>query len=593
MSFHPNEVARRARAVRAISALAIGALALGFFRAQVLRGDEFALQADGNRLREVPLVAPRGIILDRNGEIIAENLPGYTVSLLTPTVDSLNAALDALSRVVPIEQTQRNLVMRRYERARNRPAVIFNDASFEVISVLEERRMEFPGLIIQSSPKRYYPDGEALAAIIGYTSEISEGELEQDRFADGYKAGQHVGKSGLEREYEARLRGIEGRRFVEVDARERVVRDQGVRPDIAPSAPEALRSTLDLELQRYIHETFGDSLRGAVVAMDPETGGVLALYSAPTYDANRFTGGVAASYYDALLNDPTRPMYNKAVQGAYPPASTWKLATSVIAMERGLAEIDTRMEQPCTGGYQFGNRRFRCWKPAGHGNVTLGEAIANSCDVYFYQLGLKIGLGNLIAGGIKLSFGERTGIDLPYETQPSFPPVDYQKYYDSKYGARGWNASATLSLSIGQGEDAQTVINMAQFYTALASDGSAAQPHLIDTIVPRKQLFNIRPDQLAALRQAMADVVSGRGTAGSAALKGIVVAGKTGTAENPPYPDHAWFVGFAPYERPRIVVAVFVEYGLHGYVAARIATKVMEQYLNVSLVNASATTAAQ
>lgn len=592
MSFHPNEVARRARAVRTISALAIGALALGFFRAQVLRGDEYASQADGNRLREVPLVAPRGIILDRNGEIMAENLPGYTVSLLTPTVDSLNSALDALSRIVPMEQAQRNLVMRRFERARSRPAVIFNDASFEVISVLEERRSEFPGLIIQSSPKRYYPDGEALASIVGYTGEISEQELEQERFSDGYKAGQHVGKDGLELEYEARLRGQEGRRFVEVDARERVVRDQGVRPDIAPSAPEALRSTLDLELQRYIHETFGDSLRGAVVALDPETGGVLALYSGPTFDANRFTGGVASSYFDPLLADPARPLYNKAIKGYYPPASTWKLATSIIGMEEGLLEIDTRMEQPCTGGYQFGNRRFKCWKPAGHGNVNLAEAIANSCDVYFYQLGLKIGLGKLVAGGIRLGFGERSGIDLPYETKSEFPSADYQKYFDSKYGARGWNQSATLSMSIGQGENAQTVINMARFYTALASDGSAAAPHLIDTLAERKQLFNIRPDQLAALRQSMADVVSGRGTAGSAALKDIVVAGKTGTAQNAG-PDHAWFVGFAPYERPRVVVAVFVEYGLHGYVAARIATKVMERYLNVSLVNASATTAAQ
>jgi penicillin-binding protein 2 len=389
------------------------------------------------------------------------------------------------------------------------------------------------------------------------------------------------------------LRGIEGSHFVEVDARGRVVREQGVRDDVPPRPPEALRSTLDMDLQRFIHETYGDSLRGAVVALDPMSGGVLALYSGPTFDANRFTGGVAASYFDQLNTDPARPMYNKAVQGAYEPASTWKLATSIIAMEQGIAEIGTRMEVPCTGGYQFGTRRFKCWKPEGHGNVTLAQAIANSCDVYFYQLGLKIGLKNLVAGGLRLGFGERTGIDLPFETRSTFPDSNVTKYYNDKYGARGWTNAVTLNLSIGQGENSQTVINMARFYTALATDGAAAPPHLIETDVERKQLFNLRPEQLAALRAAMADVVSGRGTAGSAALQGIVVAGKTGTAQNPPNPDHAWFVGFAPYEKPQIVVAVFLEYGLHGYAAARIATKVMERYLNVSLVNASATTAAQ
>ncbi len=593
MSFHPNEVARRSRAVRTVVTLALSTLALGFFRAQVLRSSEYALQADGNRLREVPLVAPRGIIYDRNGEIVAENLPGYTVSLLSPTTDSLNSALDALSKVIPIDQAQRNLVLRRHERARNRPAVIFNDASFDVVSALEERRIEFPGLIIQSSPKRYYPDGEAIASIIGYTNEISEQELLLPQFDTTYKAGQHIGKTGLERQYEHRLRGIEGRRFVEVDARGRVVREQGVRPDIPPEAPPPIRSTIDLDLQRFIHETYGDSLRGAVVALDPHTGGVLAMYSGPSFDINRFTGGVSASYYNQLMEDPRRPMYNKAVQGTYPPASTWKLATSIIAMEHGVAEIGTHMEVPCTGGYQFGNRRFRCWKAAGHGNLTLGQAIANSCDVYFYQLGLRIGLENLVVGGLRLGFGQRTGIDLPSETRSIFPDSNVTKYYNDKYGRNGWSRAVILNLSIGQGENTQTVMNMARFYTALATDGAAAPPHLIETEVERQQLFSLRPDQMAALRTAMVDVVSGRGTAGSAALQGIVVAGKTGTAENPPHPDHAWFVGFAPHDEPRIVVAVFVEYGLHGYVAARIATRVMEHYLKVTLVNASASTAAQ
>ncbi len=564
-------------------------LGTAFFRTQVLRTTQYAVQSEANRLREVPIPAPRAIIYDRNGEIIAENLPGYTVSLMSPTRDSLVSALNALEQVIPIDPTHRSLVLRRFERAPHRPAVIYNDASLEVVSTLEERRTEYPGLIIQSSPKRYYPDGEAVASIIGYISEISERELATPQFAEQYKAGQLIGKGGLERQYEARLRGKEGLRFVEVDARGRVVKESGVRDDIPPESPPALRSTLDLDLQRFIHERYADSLLGAVVALDPATGGVLALYSGPTFDANRFTGGVPASYYDQLNTDPRRPMYNKAVQGRYPPASTWKLATAIVGMERGAADIGTRMPQPCRGGYQFGRRFFKCWKKDGHGDVTLAEAIAKSCDTYFYQLGLKVGLTELVAGGVRMGFGKRSGIDLPYETESLFPSVNVSEYMNEKYGPGNWTNAVTLNLSIGQGENAQTVINMAKFYTALATDGSAAPPHLIETDVEREKLFNITPQQLESLRAALADVVSGRGTAGSAAIQGLTIAGKTGTAQTPPDPDHAWFVGFAPYDEPKIVVAVFVEFGLHGYTAARIATRVMERYLNTSLVNPSAT----
>jgi penicillin-binding protein 2 len=426
---------------------------------------------------------------------------------------------------------------------------------------------------------------------MGYIGEIGELELTLPQF-EGYKPGQLIGKAGLERQYEERLHGREGSRFVEVDARGRVVREQGVRPDIVPQAPEPLISTLDMDLQRFIHERYKDSLLGAVVALDPKTGGVLALYSGPTYDINRFTGSVPPSYFTQLLNDPRRPLYNKATQGYYPPASTWKLATAIVAMERGVADIDTHMDKPCTGGFMYGNRYFRCWKHDGHGDVDMRQAIATSCDTYFYQLGLKIGLSNLVAGGIRMGFGERSGIDYPQETQPKFPDADVTRYYNNEYGARNWTNAVTLNLSIGQGENAQTVINMARFYTALATDGTAPRPHLIEQPTERTQLFSIRPEQLEALRLAMADVVSGRGTAGSAAVQGLTVAGKTGTAQNAG-PDHAWFVGFAPYDDPQIVVAVFVEYGLHGYTAARIATRVMERYLKTELVNASATTNAQ
>lgn len=575
MRYHPHEVLYRARAARTILLVAFFALGAAFFRAQVIESAVYTRQAENNRLREVPVPGARGIIYDRKGEIIAENLPGYSVSILSPTEDSLKSALRSLSHLVPIDSLG---AIRRYRRAPARPAVIFSDASFDVVSILEEHRVEFPGLIIQSSPRRFYPDGEAMAALVGYTGEISEEELSRERF-DSYKAGQQVGKAGLELQYEELLRAREGTRFVEVDARNRVVRDAGVRPDIPPEAPEPLRTNIDLDLQRYAHSYFGDSLRGAVVALEPTTGAVLALYSAPSYDINNFVGGVSTAFYQSLLDDPHRPLVNRAMQGAYPPASTWKLATAVIGLQLGLVSMDSHMERPCTGSYFYG-RVFRCWDHSGHGDITLAEAIAKSCDVYFYQLGLKIGLSRLLAGGVKLGFDKKTGIDLPNERGSIWP--ENTDYFDKRYGPRGWNRSVVLSLSIGQANNAQTPLNMARFYTALATDGQAATPHIVDRPPEREQILNLNPEQLAGIQMALADVIS-RGTAASAQIRGLTIAGKTGTAEVPPLKDFAWFVGYAPADHPRIVLAIVVEEGLHGSAAARVATKLMERYLKTQL----------
>jgi penicillin-binding protein 2 len=581
MSYHPNDVSRRATVARGL--LVVGFLALGsaFFRAQVLRNKEYLAQAEQNRFREVPLAAPRGIIYDRNGKIIAENLPGFTVSLLSPTADSLRSAMRRLSNIIPVTDDQVEAAVRRWRKNPTRPAVILPDAPFDVVAVLEERRVENPSLIIQSTPKRYYPDGPAVASFVGYTGEVTERELEDTLHTD-YKPGQQIGKGGLEKSYERQLRGREGVRYVEVDSRGRVVKEAGARAEEAPEAAKPLRTNIDLDLQRFVAGLLGDSLRAGVVALDPETGAVLALHSAPSYDPNRFVGGIPADYWRELNTDVRRPLYNKVIQGRYPPASTWKLATSAMAMEAGLVQLDDYMPQPCTGGYRYG-RYFRCWNHSGHGNLNLRQAIEQSCDVYFYQVGLKLGLSRMVAGGLKLKMRERSGIDLPNETQPQFPP-DAQNYFNERYGARGWVAgSVSLNLSIGQGENAQTLINMARFYTALATDGRAARPEVVTRSPERASIMNLTEPQMLGLRLAMAGVVSSRGTANSARVEGITVAGKTGTAQNPPNPDHAWFMGFAPAERPRIVVGVFVEYGEHGYVAARIATKVMAFYLKAAM----------
>jgi len=575
VSFHPNDVVRRSRLARSLLLLAFVLLGGGFYRAQVLRHSEYVVQSEENRLREIPLPADRGVIYDRRGKVIAENLPGYTVSLMAPHADSLRTALRSLAQIIELRPGDVEAIVQRFNRAPNRPAVILADAKFQEISVLEEHRTEFPQLIIQSTPKRWYPDGPAVASLVGYTGEISELELATPKY-EAYKAGMRVGKRGLEQQYEGYLRGREGYRFVEVDARGRVVREAGARADQQPQSGPDLQTNVDLDLQKFVVNLFADTILGAAVALDPRTGGVLALHSAPTYDPNRFTGGIPKAYWDSLNTDPRRPMYNKAIQGRYPPASTFKLATAILGLQQNLVRLDTRMPQGCSGGYYFG-RYWKCWDKKGHGNVNLQQAIEKSCDVYFYQLGLQLKLQGLIAGGVQLKFGERSGIDLPSETKPEYPFA--LEYYKKRFPRGFVPASSALNLSIGQGENAQTVVNMAKFYTALATDGTMSTPSVVRATPQRERIFTLTDGDMAGIRRALTGVVSERGTAGSARLEGVTIAGKTGTAQNPPNPDHAWFVGFAPAEDPQVVVAVFLEYGEHGYFAARVASKIIEAYL--------------
>jgi penicillin-binding protein 2 len=581
MNLKPNELHRRGRVAAMGAAVAIGVLGAAFFRTQVLDHARYAMESDENRLNELPLPAPRGRILDRHGQVIAENIPGYTVSMLSTGPDSLRATLERLASIIPMTDSQVSVIVRRYRSAPTRPATIITDATFEQVSILEEQRVQFPGLVIQSAPKRHYPAGPAVATLVGYTGEINEDELAREDHS-GYKPGQQVGRAGLEKEYERLLRGEEGSRFVEVDARGRVVRQVGARPDLPPVAGTDLHTNIDLDLQLFTASLFDSTMQGGAVALDPTTGAVLALHSAPAFDPNDFIGGISRSKYGALLEDPAKPLFNKALQGRYPPASSFKLATAIIAMEAGIVGLDDRMPEPCTGGYQFGSRYFRCWESKGHGSLTLAQAIEKSCNVYFYQLGLRLNLDRFLKGGVALAFNKATGVDLPEESRPGWP--DAIAYFDRLHGPRGWTNAVTLNLAIGQGENGQTVLSMARFYTALATDGHAVRPSVVERPVERTRLFSLTPEQMAGIREALHGVVSTRGTAASAAITGVAVAGKTGTGQNPHGRDHGWFVGFAPQHDPRIVVAVLVEFGEHGYVAARIATKIMERYLKTAVI---------
>lgn len=424
MSIYGKKLPRRGPAAAIIMSAALLLLIAAFFWTQVVRHGRFSLQAEENRLREMPVPAARGVIYDRDGKPIADNVVGYSVVALVRSEDSLRVLLEGLRPLIGLTDRDAVDALKRYERDRSRPVVILRDASYDVVSVLEEHRLELPGLVIQLSPRRVYPAGKAVGALTGYVAEIDVLELStRRREGDEYRAGQLIGKQGLEQQYEAQLRGSEGTRFVEVDARNRVVRSVGARPDIPAVAGQPLHTSIDLDLQTYIDSLFGDTLSGGVVAMDPQSGGVLAIYSSPAVDPNRFIGSVASSYYDSLRNDPRRPLFNKALQGTYPPGSIWKLATAVIALQDSVVAFADHMPRPDPGYFVFGDRIWRDWKPGGHGNLDLSAAIVESCNVYFYQLGLKIGLPRLVDGGLQLGFGHKSGIDLPGESRPRFPIV--------------------------------------------------------------------------------------------------------------------------------------------------------------------------
>lgn len=572
-AFHPFQLARRGTLAVRLIAVVFALLTASFFRLQILEHDEYALRAESNRLRPLPMVAPRGLILDRHGLVIAENVPGYSVSLLASSARELERMLGTLRPVLTLDTAQVRYIIQRYRAAPYEPALVVKDADFELVSALEERRAAIPGLVIQTEPKRFYPDSTAVAHLVGYVGEATEQELAG--IFRGRRLGATVGKTGLERQYEDTLAGSDGVRFIEVDALGRVVREEGAQA--LPSVQgDTLRTTIDLDLQRFIAAIYPKQYRGAMVAMDPRNGAILALYSNPAYNPNDFVGGVPAALWETLTTDPAIPLLNRAIGTRYPPASTFKLATALLGLREGIVTAETHMPVPCRGGLQIGNRYFRCWRSAGHGSLDLIGAVAASCDVYFYQLGLRLTVANMSTGGTDVGFGQRTGIDLPNEITSLYPSST--AYYDRVYGRGGWTNTLSANLAIGQGENAQTLINMVRFYAALGNGGHVPTPFIVRERTAPPPPIQLDDTLFLALRRALIAVVE-RGTARGSRLADIRFAGKTGTAQNPHGDDHGWFIGFAPADEPRIVVGGIFEFGLHGTTVAPYVARAIEHYL--------------
>ncbi len=570
----------RAIAARGIVVALLGVLVSALFRAQVIGSSSWRLQSESNRLRSVTVPPPRGIIRDRAGRALADNAPGYSVSIVPAQGDSMRITLERLREHLAISESRYAALLESVAANPRTPVTVSADAPFDAVAALEERRSSFPRLLIQATPKRRYPAGVVGAHVLGYVGEVSEAEMESPEF-EGVEAGRVVGKSGVEKMHDARLRGRPGTRFVEVDARRRVVGSFRGVDSIPVVAGGDLDLHLDLDLMEWIHRIFPAGMQGAVVALEVETGAVLALYSAPAFDPNIFAGTVDAAEWEKLSGDPQNPLYHRAVMGTYAPGSLWKLATAAIALDLGVVSPEERMPAPCRGAYRYGNRLARCWDENGHGSLDLIGAIRHSCNVYFYQLGLRVGLARLLEGGNAMGFGDRCGIDLPREAAGTFPG-------DVEFWERTFEYPAqegeVLSIAIGQGPNAQTPLKLGQFLLAIARDGSAPAPSL-HRDAPRRDSWtlNVSAEDLASVREGVRRVMQPGGTAHMSSLEHFDLLGKTGTAQSGgDRPDHAWFFGMAglPGAEAEIVVVALVEFGGAGSeVAAPLAAKTADHYL--------------
>jgi len=581
-------------------------LLLKLWDLQVMKGDIFRKFSEQNRLRLEKIPAFRGMILDRNGRLLVDNHPSFSAYVARENLKDKDRTLKLLAKFINMEVEEIEKKLEKYKDIPLfEPVLIKKNLSRDEVVLLESYRLELPGIMVQVRPKRSYLYGSLASHLLGYLGEIGPKELEKRR-EDGYKLGDFIGKSGVERAWESFLKGKDGGRLVQVDATGRMVNlsfDEEVKfpKEIPPTPGMNVILSLDLELQEEAEKALADKV-GAIVAMDPKNGRILAMVSHPNFNPNIISNGIQADEWKSLLEDPFHPLENRVIRGQYNPGSTFKIITAIAALEKGI--IDAKTKFYCNGKYTFKGKSFYCWKKSGHGSVDLYQALVQSCNVYFYQLGIMVGIDNLAHYAYLFGLGKLTGIPLEGEKAGIIPSTRWKK---SRYGIP-WYAGETISTSIGQGYILVTPLQMAQFISALVNGGMIFQPQLVlrvedpyGKIVKEyrpKMLrkISISQENLEIIKKALIGVVNDpKGTGKKAKIEGITVGGKTGTVQvakikdhysnsmdlELPYElrDHAWFVGFAPAEDPQIVLVVFVEHGgSGGTVAAPIAGQILKKY---------------
>ncbi|MFH1011365.1 MAG: penicillin-binding protein 2 [bacterium] len=554
-----------------IGGMLFGLLIARLVHLQVVRGDDYREKSDNNRIRLVEIAPARGAMFDRHGTLLVSNQPVYTLYGVPAEMKRDTVGLARVAQILGYDaQTFRRKILES-GRGSYLPQRLQRDLSFTSLSQIEEQRDILPGIFLQVEPKRYHPMRMG-AHVFGYVAEVSPEELPG---FPGTRAGDLVGKRGLEKTYDEFLRGQKGQRLAIVNVFGQEVGDLEGGHRVPPVAGKNLRLTIDAPLQALAESLLTDKI-GAIVAMEPSTGEILALASAPTYDPDIFAGAVAAADWQRLLSDPIKPMLDRAVQSVYPPGSTIKMAMLAEGLES--KEIDVNWTVPCRGSLRVGNRVFSCWRKQGHGRMAILDAIEQSCDVFFYTLGLRMGADGIYRALTRFHFGMKAGIDIGSEATGIAPSI---AYYNRRYGPSGWTRGFIPSISIGQGEVLATPLQMCGYISAIADGVMWRQPHLVREIedpvtgktwVPdnhKAEPIDASTETMRLLREATRRVVMGsRGTAHRLADPALPMGGKTGTAQNPHGEDHAWFLGFAPFDEPKIAVCVLVEFGGHGSSAA-------------------------
>jgi len=586
---HRDDLVRRVRVMTAVVTSVIVAIATGFWFTQLVQGDYYRELAENNRLRKLPIKAPRGLIFDRKGRLLVENVPSYNLmidrSRATNLEHSLWFAAGVLGR--PVAELQQ--ILQKYRAVPAfKPVLLAESLSLSEVARFGVEGLDYPEFEVEVQHQRLYRHREQTAHLLGYLGEPSLDEIEKSK--GGYQPGDMIGKKGIEQTYDPSLRGKDGERVVVVDSRGQLLREY----KSVPAVPgQNLTLSIDLDLQQEAARWLdGPEKVGAVVAMDPRNGEILALVSAPAFNPNLFAKRLQQADWQALIEDPNHPLQNRAIQNTYSPGSTFKIVMETAGITDH--EFDPHTSVLCTGAKSFYGRPFRCWKKGGHGTVDGHLALKLSCDVYFYTLGQKMGIEKIARYSRLFGFGALTGIDIEGEKKGNVPDPEWSQ----KVRKQPWYPGETISVSIGQGPVLVTPLQMARMTAMVANGGYKVVPHLVkDAKVPPPEHEPLDAEALRVVRGGMWAVVNeGGGTAyGSARLPGVEIAGKTGTVQviaqaqrteehNLPfkYRDHAWFTSFAPADNPELVITVFAEHGGGGSkVAAPIAQAIYAKYFGI------------
>lgn len=562
---------------------------------QILNADDYQAMSENNRLRFVPVAAFRGAIMDRSGTVLVSNRPSFSLAVVPQEVKDKEALLTQLSTLLEIDRAE---MAERWDKNKGRakyyPIVLASNITRDQVEIVEENRLRLPGVEIEMKPVREYSNGVLASHLLGYIGEISEKELNLKGFEE-YNPGDYIGKNGIERALENELHGEDGGRQFEVDARGRVLRTIS---ETYPTVGNSVVLTIDAEIQKKAEKAFGEQA-GAAVAMDVNNGEILAFVSNPGFDPALFSGKLPPDIWKGYLEDKRRPLENKALSGQYPPGSTFKIITALAGLQDNI--INNSSSVDCNGSHTLGTSTFKCWNRRGHGYTNLRKSLRESCDVFYYQLGEKLGVDKIAAASRAFMLGSPLGVELLNEKAGLIPTSEWKQ---ERFGKR-WFHGETLPVAIGQGYVLTTPIQLASMIATVANEGTIYRPHLVKRIVDSdgKPLRETKPEVIGTasfskesfrlVKQGLFAVVNDPGGTGAQArLYDFRVAGKTGTSQvvklrdskrSTPYQfrDHALFVAFAPFDKPEIAVAVVVEHGEHGgSAAAPIAGRILRAYFD-------------